>query len=171
MNRILFWTAVLTSIPVFCRGVEADDLYGTWRLVGATTTVVATGEKADAYGASPTGFLSYARDGRMSAIIAYTSRPKPAHATKLTDEERVNLYQTFLAYAGTFSLKGGTVTHHVEVSSNEVWTGSDQVRYVRFEGDTLVIRTDAMPRRSDNQLSVFELRWTKLRPPPGAPVK
>jgi hypothetical protein len=171
MNRILVSIAALISIPLFCRGVEAGELYGTWRLLGATTTLVATGEKADAYGPSPTGFLSYSSDGRMSAIIAYTLRPKPAEVTQLTDEVRVKLYQTFLAYAGTFSLKGATVTHHIDVSSNEVWTGSDQVRYVKLVGDTLVIRTDPMPRRPDNKMSVFELRWAKLKPASNVPVK
>jgi hypothetical protein len=45
------------------------------------------------------------------------------------------LFYSVLSYAGTYSINGNVVTHHVDVSWNEPWTGSDQTRNVRLEGD------------------------------------
>ena len=123
---------VLMSISVWAAGEE--DLYGTWRLVSYYQEIQATGEKIDIFGKAPIGFLSYSRDGRMSAILAKEGRPKPADLTKVTDAERVELFKTVIAYAGTFKFDGKTVTHHLDISWNETWTGTAQVRNVRLEG-------------------------------------
>ena len=108
-----------------CRAVGNEDLYGTWRLLSFTRRVVATGEMSDLLGKAPHGFLSYGRDGRMSAILAKDGRPKPADMAKLTGEERAELFSTMIAYAGTFTIDGKTVTHHVDISWNENLTGTD----------------------------------------------
>ena len=142
--------------------LEAADVYGTWRLVSATSTIVATGEKTNVWGTDPTGFLSYTPDGRMSVMVTFGSRPKPANLSRVTDQERVQLYRTLLSYGGTFSIEGSTVTHHIDISSNESWTGTNQVRYARFEGDILVITTPAQPRSADGLVSIGELRWRRV---------
>jgi Lipocalin-like domain len=46
-----------------------------------------------------------------------------------------------IAYAGTYAIEGGKVTHHLDISGNGPRTGSDQVRFYKLEGDTLTIRT------------------------------
>ena len=144
--------------------LEPSDLYGTWRLVSATSTIVATGEKTNVWGTDPKGFLSYAPDGRMSVMVTFGSRPKPVDLSKVTDQERVQLYRTLLSYGGTFSVKGSVVTHHIDVSSNESWTGTNQVRYAKIEGEILVIATPAQPRSADGIVSVGELRWVRVQP-------
>jgi hypothetical protein len=53
---------------------------------------------------------------------------------KVTNEERVELFKTAIAYAITFKFDGKTVTHYFDISWNETWTGSAQVRNVRLEG-------------------------------------
>jgi hypothetical protein len=165
MNKLLLAivVGVLASRVV---ALEAGELYGTWRLVSATSTVVATGEKTSVWGTDPQGYLSYAPDGRMSAMIIFGSRPKPLDLSKVTDLERVQLYRTLLSYGGTFSLKGSVVTHHIDISSNETWTGTNQVRYAKFEGDVLVITTPAQPRSADGIVSVGELKWRRVSPAP-----
>lgn len=155
--------AAFISVALRAAAIEPGDLLGTWRLLSATSTVIATGEKTNYFGSGSSGFLTYGKDGRMSAILVYGARPKPSDLTKVTDKERLQLYGTMLAYAGTFSLEGDTVTHHIDISSNETWTGTAQVRKVKFEGDTLVITTPAQPRSKDGQVSVGELRWAKVR--------
>ena len=44
---------------------------------------------------------------------------------------RVKLYQTMTACAGTYTLERDRVTHHVDISWNENWTGTDVVRFFR----------------------------------------
>ncbi len=49
-------------------------LVGTWKLLSASLST-AGGERNDApFGPSPTGFLTYTREGRMSAMISYGGR-------------------------------------------------------------------------------------------------
>jgi hypothetical protein len=145
-------------------GSGAEELYGTWRLLGAKARDAATGERSDFFGESPTGFLSYARDGRMSAILAMSERSRSAGTSRATDAERAALFDTFAAYAGTFTVEGGRVTHHVDVSWNEEWTGTDQVRYFRIEGDLLHITSDAQPSGPGGRIVVPELTWERVRP-------
>ena len=152
---------VLTSISVWAAGEE--DLYGTWRLVSYTQEIVATGEKIDIFGKAPRGFLSYSRDGRMSAILAKDERPKPTDLAKVTNEERVELFKTVIAYGGTFKFDGKTVTHHLDISWNETWTGTAQVRNVRLEGGKLYISTNPIPRPEDGKVVIGVLAWEKVK--------
>jgi hypothetical protein len=47
----------------------------------------------------------------------------------------------FGAYAGTYSVDGNKVTHHVVASWRPDWIGSDQVRYIEINGKNLTIKT------------------------------
>jgi hypothetical protein len=145
------------------RAVGNEDLYGTWRLLSFTQRVVATGEKSDVLGKAPHGFLSYGRDGRMSAILVKDGRFKPADMAKVTGEERAELFSTMIAYAGTFIFDGKTVTHHVDISWNENFTGTDQVRHIKLEGGKLYITTNPQPSGIDGKVIVMELTWEKVK--------
>jgi hypothetical protein len=152
---------VLMSISVWAAGEE--DLYGTWRLVSYTSEIVATGEKIDTFGKAPRGFLSYTRDGRMSVILVSNERPKPTDFAKVTNEERAELFKTVIAYAGTFKFDGKTVTHYIDVSWNETWTGTTQVRNVRLEGDKLYISTNPAPRPQDGKIGIGVITLEKVK--------
>ena len=85
----------------------SDDLYGTWRLRSFVQRSVSTGEKTDAFGRHPRGFLSYSRDGRMYAMLVRDGRHRPSETEELSYQKRADLYDTMYAYAGTFSFDGG----------------------------------------------------------------
>lgn len=140
-----------------------DSIHGTWKLVSATRLFVATGEKIDAFGKRPSGYLTYMPDGRMSAILTKEGRPKLADMSKASDHERAELFSTMIAYAGTFSRRGDKVTHHVDISWNESWTGSDQLRNVKLDGDKLYITSDPQPSGIDGRAVIAELQWERLR--------
>ena len=89
---------MVVGMLVLAASLSADaqvgqELYGTWRLVSFTQQVIATGQSEDAYGKAPQGFISYSPDGRMYAIIVRDNRPKPADLTKMTDQERAELFR------------------------------------------------------------------------------
>ena len=119
--------------------VDANPLLGTWKLKTYLVTTAA-GERPTPYGDKPTGYLSYSADGRMHAIGAANGRVAPASGAPL-DTERAALYDTMFAYAGTYSVEDGKVIHHVDISWNESWTGSDQIRLFEIIGDTLTVTT------------------------------
>jgi hypothetical protein len=139
-----------------------EDLYGTWHLLSDVREDVQTGAKTDNWVGNPQGYLTYGRDGRMSAIVVGGQRPKPKDLANLSDDDRIALYRTMLAYAGTFSVDGATVTHNVDISWNGNWTGTKQIRHARIEGRKLYITTDPMPSGVDGRMIIAILVWEKM---------
>lgn len=87
------------------------------------------------------------------------------------DNERLALYDTMFAYAGTFSVVGDKVVHHVDISWNGVWTGTDQVRDYEINGSILTITSRIRDSVSglDNHYSVVWEKVAGVRPPGGGP--
>ena len=108
----------------------------TWKLKSYVREVAATGERYNERGEHPNGYLNYSADGRMYAIITWDNRPSPNDVVP-TDEERVRLYRTMISYAGTYTVDAEKVIHHVDISWNQNWTGTDQVRFYKLDGNTL----------------------------------
>jgi Lipocalin-like domain len=96
----------------------------------------------------------------MQVIGTADGRAAP-HDSTPTDEERVELYDTMFAYAGTYSFDARSVTHHVDISWNEAWTGTDQVRFYEIQRDTLNITSRAIdPTQREAQ---YILIWERIR--------
>jgi hypothetical protein len=70
---------------------------------------------------------------------------------------------TVVAYAGTYSFDGKTVTHHIDVSWNQVWSGTDQIRDVHFDGDRVILTTKPGPFHLDGRMSTTSLVWEKVK--------
>ena len=121
------------------RMVDTNPLLGTWKLKAYVVTTAA-GERATPYGENPTGYLSYSVDGRMQVIGTATGRIAPVSAAP-PENERLALYDTMFAYAGTYSVEAGKIIHHVDISWNETWTGTDQIRLFEVSGNTLTLTT------------------------------
>ncbi len=118
------------------------------------------GERSMPYGENPTGYLSYSADGRMQAIGAADGRIVPAGPAP-PDHERVMLHNTMFAYAGTYSVEGGKVIHHVDISWNEVWTGTDQIRFFHVKEDTLTI-TAHFSEAASGTAAHYAVVWEKV---------
>jgi len=148
MSRLLAaiaWLLVLAS-----PGICGDSIVGTWRVQSFVREVVATGQRYNEFGAKPEGYITYLPDGRMHAMLVADNRVKPTGAVP-TDEEKAKLFGTMIAYAGTYRIDGDKVVHDVEVSWNQLWTGSKQVRFFKAEGDTLTITTAVAKSPRDGQ--------------------
>ena len=133
---------------------------GTWKLQSLTREDLATGQKTDLFGTRPSGYISYGPDCRMYAIVTKEGRKGPA-ALVPTEAERANLYSGLIAYAGTYSIDGDRVSHHIDASWNEAWTGTTQVRQFKIEGKTLHITTREK-NQVDGRESSSVLIWTKV---------
>jgi hypothetical protein len=141
-----------------------ERLDGTWKLVSSKRTNLSTNQTVDTLGANPRGFIMYGRDGRMMCIETSSDRPKPQNVEALSDRQRVALFSSLLAYAGTYEFDGKTIKHHIDVSWNEVWTGSIQERKVEKDGDRLIYRTLPAPSPFDGSMGYATLIWEKVRP-------
>jgi hypothetical protein len=139
-----------------------DKLYGTWQLVSFTAQVVATGESVGTFGKAPQGYLSYGRDGRMLVMMVKESRPRPSDISKMTDAERLELFNSMVAYGGTFKVDGSRITHNVDISWNENWTGTMQVRRFQIEGHRLILTQDPQVG-ADGRRTAAVLTWERVQ--------
>ena len=119
---------------------DNNPIIGTWRLQSFVREVIATGERQNELGEKPQGYISYQPDRRMFALIIGGNRGKPASMPP-TDDEKIKLFTTMLAYSGTYSVIEDKIIHKVDASWNESWTGTDQVRFYKVDGTTLTITT------------------------------
>ena len=113
---------------------DASQLVGTWQLKSFEVELQGTGEKRSVFGKNPSGFFIFTPDGR--AIVLLTGDARKAGDT---DQERAALYRTMNAYTGTYRVEGDKLTTKVDVSWNEAWTGTDQVRFFKLDGNRLDI--------------------------------
>ena len=101
---------------------------------GMSLRIVETKAISQGYGGNARGLLTLTPDGRMSAIVVDAKRHPPAHPTA-TDAEAVSLFRTMVAYAGTYRVQGNAIIIHVEISSEQTITGTDQTRFFKLDGD------------------------------------
>jgi hypothetical protein len=140
---------------------NASQVLGTWKLRSYEREEIATGRRHNQFGAQPDGYLGYAPDGRMYAIFARHDRIAPADVVP-TDEEGVQLLGSMVAYAGTYTLGDKQVVHHIDISWNQGWTGTDQLRFFELEGDTLTITTAPYRSYQDGKEGRSILVWDRV---------
>jgi hypothetical protein len=120
-----------------------------------------TGQKNNLLGAHPSGYLSYGPDCRMSAILVKESREAPS-ASVATDPESIELYRGLIAYAGSYAVDGYKITHHIEASWNQAWTGTTQVGQFNIDGKSLYIRTGPSKNPMTGRQSSTVFIWARV---------
>ena len=96
----------------------------------------------------------------MIALIAHGDRKAPSG--KPTPTEAQALYGSMLSYAGAYTIEGDVVTHHVDISWNESFTGSEQKRHFKLDGNRLILSTPQSADPIEGKLSVRRMTWAKV---------
>ena len=91
----------------------SDQIVGLWKLTSNTTKDVATGTMTPAH---PTGYQLFTKGGHMMFIQTAENR-KPPVGKVATDAELVALFNTLVAYAGTYKVDGSKVLIHFETNA------------------------------------------------------
>jgi hypothetical protein len=122
----------------------AEKLIGTWRLLRFVDTD-ASGKVTHPYGEKPIGYFVYDPTGHLSIQIMRTPATPPfasGNDDQGTDQEVRAAYDGYIAYFGTYRVDEAksVVTHVVEGSLGPSFTGTDQRRPFKLEGDTLIIQ-------------------------------
>jgi hypothetical protein len=159
--RIAVAAALLGGMYASFPAHAADDLPGTYKLVVEQRTIVDTGEIVPVK--NPQGYITYGADGRMMVLIVRQPRPKPASIETTTDQERADLLRAMTAYAGTYKFDGSKIEHHIELSMNETWSGTTQVRFIKRDGDRLVYTTPPFHFHTDGKMSINTLIREKVK--------
>lgn len=138
----------------------SQRILGTWQLVGVTREEVPSGIVTTFMGAAPRGYIHYGADGRMMVVITQSGRTPPQGAVA-TAAEAEALFRSMTSYTGTYTIDGNVLTHHVELSWNEAWSGTRQVRTATFEGNRVTLATPVSPDPVDGRRSIRRMVWEK----------
>lgn len=160
-----FLAAFIVALTA-CRSALATEsqLVGTYEFISASVVYQDTGEVApDVFGKEAKGFITYDNDGRMLVLITYAGRPKPERTEKITDEQRIALYDTMQAYGGSYTFDGKMVQHHVDICWDEVRCGTIVARDVERNGDTLILKTHPGPFAMNGRIVVNTIVWRKVK--------
>jgi hypothetical protein len=126
--------------------MNSSELTGTWRLVDFAD-LDKDGKWQYRFGEHPRGYFVYDATGHLHIQIMKAPPLAPfveANAVKGTPptaEHALAAYASYFAYFGTYTLdpEKQVVTHHVEGSLAPDFTGTDQPRPYKLEGDRLEI--------------------------------
>jgi hypothetical protein len=144
---------------------DDNTLVGTWQLVDWTVTVGDRSRRP--WGGNAHGLLTYTDDGRMWAALMATDRP-PVPTRTLSAAPptmRAAAASGFVMYAGSYTLDGDDVIHHVEISLLPNYVGNDERRHIDWietsNGRDLQLTTP--PTETDaGRTSVERLQWTRI---------
>jgi hypothetical protein len=142
---------------------EDQEFAGNYQLISATRKIIDTGQIEDTFGKSPKGLAMYGKDGHFVILITYDGRLKPESIEKMTDQQRAELHRTMTAYGGTYTFDGSKIVQHIDLSWNEVWAHTTNIRDVQHDGDRIIYVTRPAPFASDGKMSVVTLVWEKLK--------
>lgn len=138
------WLVVLVSLIVAAPPSLANDrapIVGNWRLVSFEREYQASADREYPMGKAPTGYILFLPEGRMAVVITGEGRKAPA-----TDQDRVALFSSLVAYTGMYRVDGDKWITTVDVSANPAWVGTEQTRSFRVTGDRLQEMTAWAPR-------------------------
>jgi hypothetical protein len=160
MRIAMFGSALLIAVPL-AAGAAEKDLHGTWKMISQSQKMLDTGEVRAGRGKAPRGYVMFGADGRMMGVILNENRPKPESVAKLTDQQRVELFNTMNAYAGTYKLEGNKLTYSYELTHNEV-PGRAAVREIKIEGRKLTMVNEPAPATADGKMVQTITVWEKV---------
>ena len=162
LNRI---AAVSFTLAVLCLSAlaraDVNPLLGTWQLKSFVREVAGTGERYNQLGDHPDGYLSYSPDGRMLVFFVSADQPRPRNEP--SDEERIKLHKSMLAYGGTYDVSPGKVVHHIDIEWDGKRIGTDQVRLYAIDGETLSLKTEPNKSPVDGREGIGVLTFSRVR--------
>ena len=164
IRKTLLISLLLAVLGPMSAAAEDNPLIGTWKLKSFVREVAGTRERYNQMGEHPDGYLSYAADGRMLGLLVADDQPHPR--AEPTDEERIKLHKSMLAYGGTYKLFAGKVVHHIDIEWDGRRLGTDQIRYYAIEGDKLTIKTEPNKSPVDGREGVGILTFERVKSAP-----
>ncbi|MBE9215695.1 lipocalin-like domain-containing protein [Plectonema cf. radiosum LEGE 06105] len=147
---------------------QNNPLLGTWKLISITAIFPDGKIDKEAFGINPIGYITYTPEGKIMVIFSKSERPLLSgnSASPLTTaihsvpiEERSQAFSSFNSYAGSYTLDGNTVIHHVEIASIPNRVGKSLTRTFTLHGNRVTLKTP--PSKSDDTPK-FELVWERI---------
>jgi hypothetical protein len=132
-----------------------NPLIGTWKLRSMVVDVDSV--SSPVMGSSPLGFLVFT-PARMVAVGTADGRKPSAEAAG-----KAALLDSMFGYSGPYRIDAEKFVTAVEVSWNESWTGTEQVRFWKLSDDRLTLTSAPGPYwRDPSKTAVARVEWEKV---------
>ncbi len=169
MKRFMLGAALATLLATSAAAAPADEiakaraigLIGSWKLVRFENTD-AQGKVERPFGEHPHGLFVYDATGHLSINISIDPPTRPFASgddDRGTDAEVRKAFDGYVAYFGTYrvDVEHQTLVHVVEASLKPSYSGTDQLRPFKLNGDVLIIGATA-PDGSKTYRELHRLR-------------
>ena len=137
---------------------ERERMLGVWRLEAFEIEFQDTGEHQPPFGVHPNGSIIFTAEGRMMALLQLRGdrrRHRRGACGGLPFDVRL---------LGHVPAGRDRWLTHVDTAWNEAWTGTDQLRFYRFDGEKLVVTTPwGTPVGFEGRQTRGILTWVKER--------
>ena len=117
-----------------------NDFIGTWKLRSVDTrkedgSLHRSGKRK--------GYIIYSADGYMSVAFMKEGRTEFASGDIRggTLEEKIEAFNGYISYSGTYEVTETSVFHKIEVSLFPNWINKIQERYYVFDGKSMTLST------------------------------
>jgi hypothetical protein len=139
-----------------------SQFLGTWKLVSSEDKLKdGTVRPFKELGTHGVGYLIYAADGHVCAVLTNPDRPKWDDPP--TAAQKTAAIDGLVAYCGRFEIDevNQVMWHYPEVAWNPGWVGTKQARPYRLDGDRLIF-SDKGPedRQGTDQWTIV---WEKVK--------
>ena len=143
--------ALIFSLPC----LSQQPTVGTYKIVAYAIEI--DGQPREVFGKSPRGYVIITPK-RIMFVITGESRK---FGTSV--EEKVALWDSMIAYTGTYRVEGDRLITSVDASWNETWNGTQQPRIWQAQGDRLTLTSVPAPyARDPSKIVVARLVWEKV---------
>ena len=139
----------------------ATSIVGVWKVVSIETKEVASGKVTRPLGDQLAGTFVFTRGGRFSGMVFRADRTPPAGANA-TEPERVALFNSLVAYNGSYRIDGDKLVMTIESSHIQSWNGTNRVLTVEINGTRLTGRSAPLKAASTGLEVVAENVWERL---------
>jgi hypothetical protein len=159
MRVLTLFCVLFIASPAFASDGE-QRLLGVWKIESWYTEFKATGARKRFYGERPNGYLVFTPEKRLLGLITGQQRRKPE-----TDADSVAAFWSMVAYSGTYRVENDKWIMKVDVAWNASWTGTQQVRFFKVEGDVLTVTSPWEPNANlpGNPETRGVLVWSKVK--------
>lgn len=138
------------------------DIKGRW-YVQSWAQEYDDGRVVHPFGEKLEGFIEYGDD---TLVVLVTRAPRTLFTTggqwDASDAEKAAAYNEYLSYAGTYSVDGDYVTHHVELAIFPNWQGGKQRRKIVW-GDDGELMLVARLEEGTPEARTARLTWRRTR--------
>ena len=140
---------------------NVHSIVGTWTLQSFSEQDIRTKAVSYPMGDKPKATVIYTAGGHVATIFAAAHRLAPA-GLRPTDSEAIQLFRTMVAFAGRYEINDKELIYYPEITWNEAWSGSRQVRYFEIAGDLLKISSAPAASTLGDAETIMTMTWNRI---------